>query len=69
MLGTLLVGILLIQAYRHSKSQLFVNIILVTITCIVVLHWVYERDEPKPLTSLINWVAPFLPGKDTISHF
>jgi hypothetical protein len=69
MLGTLIVGILLIQAYRHSKSQTFVNIILFTITCIVFLHWVYDRDEPKPLTPLIDWVAPLLPSKDTIAHF
>jgi hypothetical protein len=69
MLGTLIVGILLIQAYRRSKSRNFVNIILVTITCIVFAHWVYERDEPKPLTPLINRVAPFLPGKDTIARF
>lgn len=69
MLGTLIVGILLIQAYRRSKSQTFVNIILFTITCIVFFHWVYERDEPKSLTPLIDWVAPLIPGKDKIAHF
>jgi len=69
MLGTLIVGILLIQAYRRSKSRLFVNIILLLVTSIVFLHWVYERGEPKLLTPVINWVAQFLPGKDTIAHF
>lgn len=69
MLGTLIVGILLIRAYRRSKNRIFVNTILFIVTGIVFLHWVFDRGEPKLLTPLINWVAPFLPGKETITHF
>lgn len=48
-------------AARINKFLLFM-VILVTVM-VVGLTWVYERNEPKFLTPLIDAIAPFFPTR------
>ena len=58
----LIVVVTLIKyAARINKFLLFM-VILVTVM-VVGLTWVYERNEPKFLTPLIDAIAPFFPTR------
>jgi len=46
---------------QMNKVLLTVSIFL--IVTILGFHWVYERNEPKFLTPVINRIAPFFPTK------
>lgn len=48
-------------AARINKFLLFM-VILVTVM-VVGLTWVYERNEPKFLTPVIDAIAPFFPTR------
>ena len=49
------------QAARMNRFVLFM-IVLVTVM-VVCFTWVYQRNEPRFLTPLIDGIAPFLPHK------
>jgi len=58
----LIVVVTLIKyAARINKFLLFM-VILVTVM-VVGLTWVYERNEPKFLTPMIDAIAPFFPTR------
>jgi len=58
----LIVAILIIkQAAKMNRFLLFM-IILVT-TIVVGFTWVYQRNEPKFLTPLVDGIAPFFPHR------
>lgn len=58
----LIVAVIIIkQAARMNKFILF-TIILVTLF-IISFTWVYQRNEPKFLTPLIDEIAPFFPSR------
>jgi uncharacterized membrane protein YqjE len=58
----LIVAIIIIkQAARLNRFVLFM-IILVTIM-VVGFTWVYQRNEPKFLTPLVDGIAPFFPHR------
>jgi hypothetical protein len=51
-------------AARMNKFVLFA---IIAVTVLVVgITWVYERNEPKFLTPLIDTIAPFFPAR---SHY
>lgn len=60
----LIVAVILIkQAARMNRFVLFA-MVLVTVM-VVCFTWVYQRNEPKFLTPLVNEIAPFFPSKPT----
>ena len=48
------------QAAHVNKIWLAI-IVFVTVT-VVGFHWIYNRNEPKFLTPLVDKIAPFLPS-------
>jgi len=60
----LIVAVIIIkQAARMNKFILFA-IILVTMV-VISFTWVYQRNEPRFLTPLIDQIAPFFPSAPT----
>ena len=58
----LIVAILIIK--QAAKMNRFVLFMIILVTMMVVgLTWVYQRNEPKFLTPLIDGIAPFLPRR------
>ena len=58
----LIVAIILIrQAARMNKIVLFM--IVMVALFVVSFTWVYERNEPKFLTPLVDQIAPFFPSR------
>ena len=58
---TLLVAIFMLK--RVAKmNRIIVVIIGGTILIIVTMTWVYQRNEPKFLTPVIDKIAPFFPS-------
>lgn len=64
----LLVLVVVIALIRvAARMNKFVLFAIITVTVLVVgITWVYERNEPKFLTPLIDTIAPFFPAR---SHY
>jgi membrane-bound ClpP family serine protease len=58
----LIIGIVLIKLSARMNKWVLFGILFVT-TIVVGLAWVYERNEPKFLTPVIDQIAPFFPTK------
>ena len=60
-LVALLVAVMLLR--RLMKMNKIVAAVIVFVVCTVVFFsWVYNRNEPKFLTPLVNRIAPFFPS-------
>ena len=46
-----------------QMNKIVVGIILADIFVLVGFNWIYERNEPKFLSPLVDMIAPFLPAK------
>ena len=57
-----IVAIFIIKQAAKMNRFLLYMIILVTFM-VVGFTWIYQRNEPKLLTPLINGIAPFFPHK------
>jgi len=58
----LIVAIFIIK--QAAKMNRFVLGMIILVTMMVVCFtWVYQRNEPKMLTPLIDGIAPFFPHK------
>jgi hypothetical protein len=64
--GFVLAIIILRKIARMNKIVLGV-IVFVTVV-IVGFSWVYERNEPKFLTPLVEKIAPFFPSKGSYGN-
>ena len=63
----LIVAILIIK--QAAKMNRAVLLMIIAVTMVVVgFIWVYERNEPKFLSPLIDQIAPFFPQRPT-SHW
>ena len=55
----LVVVIIIKQAARMNR---FIMFTIILVTCfVIVFSWVYQRNEPKFLTPVIDQIAPFFP--------
>lgn len=61
-LAALIVGVFL---YRHAAqmNRLLLSFIVFIAVIVVGFQWVYERNEPRFLSSSIDRIAPYLPKK------
>ena len=62
MVLVVIVAIFIIKQAEKMNRFLLYMIILVTFM-VVGFTWIYQRNEPKLLTPLINGIAPFFPHK------
>ncbi len=51
-----------------------VNKVVLTVLVFMIVtglgfHWVYERNEPKVLTPMVDAIAPFFPSKKTATRW
>lgn len=60
-------GVAAILLVRHAArmNRFVLALIIFLLFSTVGFQWVYERNEPRALTPLINKIAPFFPAKTT----
>jgi len=46
-----------------QMNKIVIGIILAVVFVLVGFNWIYERNEPKFLSPLVDMIAPFLPAK------
>jgi hypothetical protein len=46
-----------------QMNKIIAGIILAVILVLVGFNWIYERNEPKFLSPLVDMIAPFFPAK------
>jgi hypothetical protein len=62
-LGLILLIVVLRKVAQVNKLVLIL-VVLFTIS-VIGFNWIYERNEPKFLTPVVEKIAPFLPTKDS----
>jgi hypothetical protein len=62
--GVLILVVTIIILRKLAKVNKFVLFFIIVLTgTILGFNWIYERNEPKFLTPLVEKVAPFFPSK------
>lgn len=59
--GGFIVAILLWRRIM-KMNKVIAGVIVFVVTTVVFFSWVYNRNEPKFLTPLVNRIAPFFPS-------
>ena len=59
--------VLVVMLVRHAArmNKVVLSLAVFLFLSIVCFNWVYERNEPRVLTPIVNKIAPFLPNKLT----
>jgi MFS superfamily sulfate permease-like transporter len=57
----LLIVVLVVKQARKINKYVLLAIVVVTIA-VLGFNWVYQRNEPKFLTPVIDMIAPFFPS-------
>jgi Mn2+/Fe2+ NRAMP family transporter len=63
--GVIVAIVLLIRIYRHS-NKMVLAIVGLMLVCTVLANWIYNRNEPRFLTPVIEKIAQFFPTKDYV---
>jgi hypothetical protein len=61
-------AVLLIRGISHMNKALL-SACIFFIVVVLGFHWIYDRNEPKFLTPVIDKIAPFFPSKSTTTHW
>lgn len=58
-------GMLALVLVRHAAqmNKYLLSLLVFLFLSTVGFHWVYERNEPRALTPIVNVLAQFLPSK------
>lgn len=67
-IGLVVLGLIILIAVLRKVAQVnkLVLILIVLFTLSVIgFNWIYERNEPKFMTPIIEKIAPFFPAKDS----
>jgi len=68
-LGILVIIVAVIIIKEAARMNKFILATMIALTLLVVcFSWVYQRNEPKFLTPVIDEIAPFFPSAPT-SHW
>lgn len=61
----ILSGIVALILVRHAArmNRYVLTLIIVLLTTTIGFQWIYERNEPRFFTPLINQIAPLFPQK------
>jgi MFS superfamily sulfate permease-like transporter len=55
--------VIVLARYAARMNRFMLAIIVFLLVTVVSFQWVYERNEPKFLSSTIDKIAPFFPKK------
>ncbi|MDB6094216.1 MAG: hypothetical protein JWM32_1778 [Verrucomicrobia bacterium] len=58
-----LVVVVIILQKVAGANKVVMAVIALIVFSVVGINWIYERNEPKFLTPLVDKIAPFLPSK------
>jgi len=60
-IGVIVIGILVL---RHvlKMNKIIASILMFVVFSVVFFSWVYNRNEPKFLTPIVERIAPFFPS-------
>ena len=65
-LGILVIIVAVIVIKQAARMNKFILATMIGLTLLVVcFSWVYQRNEPKFLTPLVDTIAPFFPAAPT----
>jgi EamA domain-containing membrane protein RarD len=63
-LAVLVIIVAVVLIKEAARINRFVLFMIIALTVIVVgFSWVYERNEPKFLTPVVDTIAPFFPSR------
>jgi hypothetical protein len=62
-----LVVLLIRGISQMNKALLAAGIFF--LVAVLGFHWIYDRNEPRFLTPVIDKIAPFFPSKSTTKHW
>jgi len=60
-IAALVVGIFVLRRVL-KMNKIIASVIVFVVTTVVFFSWVYNRNEPKFLTPLMDRIAPFFPS-------
>ena len=58
-----LVAVVIVIRKIMQMNKIVIGIILAVVFVLVGFNWIYERNEPKFLTPIVDAIAPFFPAK------
>ncbi len=58
----IIVGYSILMSLK-SLPKLVMYPIIMSASVIVFINWIYNRNEPELLTPIVEFIAPWLPGK------
>lgn len=58
-----LIALVILFRFLSGANKIYLTIIIAMICSFVGFNWVYERNEPKFLTPVVDVLAQFLPSK------
>jgi hypothetical protein len=56
-------GVILLVRYAARMNKFILALIVFLMVTVVGFQWVFERNEPKFMTSTIDKIAPYFPSK------
>jgi hypothetical protein len=60
----LVVVIVVLRKVAQVNKLVLIMVVLFTLS-VVGFNWIYERNEPKWMTPVVEKIAPFFPAKDS----
>jgi glucan phosphoethanolaminetransferase (alkaline phosphatase superfamily) len=60
-----LIAVIVVLRKVAQVNKVVLAIVVLIVLSIVGFSWIYERNEPKVLTPVIDKIAPFFPAKDS----
>ena len=60
----LILVIVILRKVAHMNKLVLTLIVLFALS-VVGFNWIYERNEPKWMTPIVEKIAPFFPAKDS----
>ena len=60
-----LIVVIIVLRKVAQVNKLVLTIIVLFVLSTVGFSWIYERNEPKFLTPVVDKIAPFFPAKDS----
>ncbi|MEO7414071.1 MAG: hypothetical protein ABIZ81_12025 [Opitutaceae bacterium] len=60
----LVVVIIVLRKVAQVNKLVLIMVVLFTLS-VIGFNWIYERNEPKWMTPIVEKIAPFFPAKDS----
>ena len=63
----IIVGVVIVMRKLAGTNKVVLAVISIIIISVVGFNWIYERNEPKFLTPVVEKIAPFFPTAGSYS--